>query len=443
MPRFFSILSGLFILVILSSLALAGIPKLINYQGMLTDNSSNPLNGTYSISFKIYNAESDGTEKWEETQSSVSVTNGLFNVILGSVTPIDLDFSEDYWLDISVEGEQMPSRLKFTSVGYAYRAKIADSAMVAISAPTGGGWTYNGSVVRLTTGTDNVGIGTENPQAKLHISGGYVRLDYGGNIILLQENGYTSEIQKKGNNLWLCNYATGYINFGTSISAGGAAYARLHISNDGKVGIGTITPADDLHVANHIRVGEDDTYPTVYGEIKHDGGGTGFIINANAGGGGWADLHFQTNGTTKMFLESGGNVGIGTTSPSTKLAVYGLSPTASYNNVKVNTATGDFYYQGSSKRYKDDIQPLKDDFDRILQVKPKSFIDKSSGQREIGYIAEEFDGMGLSNLVIYDKEGQPDGLKYELVSLYLLEVVKELKAKNEELQQRIESLEGK
>jgi hypothetical protein len=158
--------------------------------------------------------------------------------------------------------------------------------------------------------------------------------------------------------------------------------------------------------------------------------------------------HDGTDG--KIITDSGdiallpqANVGIGTTTPGTKLAVYGLPSTSSYNYVKVNTATGDFYYQSSSQRYKDDVRPLEGDFDKILQVEPKSFVDKASGQREIGYIAEEFDGMGLNNLVIYDKEHQPDGIKYELVSLYLLEVVKELKAKNEELQHRIETLEGK
>ena len=83
--------------------------------------------------------------------------------------------------------------------------------------------------------------------------------------------------------------------------------------NSGNVGIGTSNPLEKLHVADHIRVGEDPDYSTVYGELYHNGGGTGFVINANAGGGGWADLYFQTNGTTKMFIESAGNVGIGTT----------------------------------------------------------------------------------------------------------------------------------
>lgn len=108
---------------------------------------------------------------------------------------------------------------------------------------------------------------------------------------------------------------------GGSTNWAGYFYGDVHAS--GRVGIGTTTPDDDLHVANHIRVGEDPSYSTVYGELIHDGGGTGFKINANAGGGGWADLHFQTNATTKMFIESAGKVGIGTTSPSEKLDVEG------------------------------------------------------------------------------------------------------------------------
>ncbi len=129
MPRLFLILTSLFILVFLVGLSLAGIPKLINYQGMLTDDSGNPLTDTLNITFKIYNASSGGTLRWQETQPNIPVINGLFNVILGSVNPIDsLTFNEDYWLDITVGAEQMPTRLRFTSVGYAFRSLIADTA---------------------------------------------------------------------------------------------------------------------------------------------------------------------------------------------------------------------------------------------------------------------------------------------------------------------------
>ena len=141
-----------------TSLSLAGIPKLINYQGMLTDNSGNPLTDTVSITFKIYDDPSSGNKKWEETQSGVPVINGLFNVILGSVTPIDtLSFEEQYWLDITVDAEHMPDRLRFTSVGYAYRAQRADTADYARVGGGGSGspwifWITDGSDTTISTG---------------------------------------------------------------------------------------------------------------------------------------------------------------------------------------------------------------------------------------------------------------------------------------------------
>lgn len=109
--------------------------------------------------------------------------------------------------------------------------------------------------------------------------------------------------------------------------------------NSGNVGIGTHTPNVVLHVDDRIRVGEDLTYPTVFGELIHEGGGSGFRMNANAGGGGWADIHFQTNGTTKMFLESAGNFGIGTISPGERLEVNGK--VAANDGVIVESASGD------------------------------------------------------------------------------------------------------
>jgi len=90
------------------------------------------------------------------------------------------------------------------------------------------------------------------------------------------------------------------------------------------LGVGTENPKAPIHVEDRIRVGEDASYPSVYGELIHEGAGTGFKINANAGGG-WADLHLQTDGSTRVFVESGGNVGIGTSSPSERFEVNGTA----------------------------------------------------------------------------------------------------------------------
>lgn len=170
--------TGLIILVFLvpiwihgTSLSLAEIPKMINYQGMLTDDSGNPITDTLDMEFRIYNSETNGNLKWSETQSQVPIIDGLFNVMLGSGNPIDtLTFSEQYWLEVQVDNDTMP-RIQFTSVGYAYRAWVADSAVVATSAPTGGGWTDDGTVVRLESGTDSVGVGTTSPRALLDVYG--------------------------------------------------------------------------------------------------------------------------------------------------------------------------------------------------------------------------------------------------------------------------------
>ena len=68
---------------------LADIPQMINFQGKAYDSNGDPLDGTFSIEFTIYDAATDGNKVWFETQSSVQVTDGLFHVLLGSITPIE------------------------------------------------------------------------------------------------------------------------------------------------------------------------------------------------------------------------------------------------------------------------------------------------------------------------------------------------------------------
>lgn len=60
----------------------------LNHQGILTDSGGNPVTGNVSIRFTLHDSATDPTELWAETQS-VDVVDGLFSVVLGSVTPID------------------------------------------------------------------------------------------------------------------------------------------------------------------------------------------------------------------------------------------------------------------------------------------------------------------------------------------------------------------
>ena len=117
------------ILIFLTSVSsvLAQVPQLLNYQGRLTDVNDQTLNGTFTMQFSIYDAPSSGTALWTETQS-VTVTSGVFNVLLGSVTPIPFSvFSGgDRFLGVKVENDtEILPRRQLVTVGYAFTADNA------------------------------------------------------------------------------------------------------------------------------------------------------------------------------------------------------------------------------------------------------------------------------------------------------------------------------
>lgn len=106
----------------------AAVPHLINYQGRLTDSSGAPLNGSYSLTFRIYDAEAAGNLLWEETQQGVVIQKGIFSILLGSVTNLDLPFDKPYYLEIKVGNEVMSPRQTITAAGYAIRAERTEDA---------------------------------------------------------------------------------------------------------------------------------------------------------------------------------------------------------------------------------------------------------------------------------------------------------------------------
>ena len=83
---------GMSLLVVIlfcgASIVQATVPGQTSYQGRLTDDVGTPLDGTFTMRFYLYDALTDGTSLWDEVQS-VAVTDGIYNVQLGSVSALD------------------------------------------------------------------------------------------------------------------------------------------------------------------------------------------------------------------------------------------------------------------------------------------------------------------------------------------------------------------
>ena len=149
--------------------ALAAVPNLVNFQGILTDSSGGPLlDGPHALTFRIYEVASGGSLQWSESQS-VTTRGGLFNVLLGSVTtfPSGVFDGTPRYLEVQVESDPpMTPRQQFVSVPYAFHADTADSAN---SAETANDLACTGCI---TEGEIAPSVGTVPPGAIILWTGG-------------------------------------------------------------------------------------------------------------------------------------------------------------------------------------------------------------------------------------------------------------------------------
>ena len=84
------------------------------------------MNTIVSMAFAIYDAPSGGNRRWWPETQSVLVSNGLFNVLLGSLTAMDpANLSGDLYLEITINGETMAPRELLTGVVYSVNASQA------------------------------------------------------------------------------------------------------------------------------------------------------------------------------------------------------------------------------------------------------------------------------------------------------------------------------
>ncbi len=280
--------------LVFAGLVFAQIPKKINYQGLLTDSATGePIVGSVSLTFKLYDDSTNGALLWTESQVATADTNGVISVILGTTEAIDIAFEGQAYLQIEVDGETLTPRRELVSVPYAFNAMAAGDAdslggLHSDSYPTEGELSDPGTL-------NDAG----NPVDWTRLKG--------------VPAGFADEVDDVGG-------AGDGRSLDAADGATAAAGSELVIEDDGNTRISMLSP-------NNMIAGVD------FGDPEDSG--AGYLLYSHLNN----KLRFGVSSVDKMVIDSAGDVGIGTGSPGTKLHVY--DDTNSQVNLRIeNPNTG-------------------------------------------------------------------------------------------------------
>jgi hypothetical protein len=332
----------LFVLgVLLLSAPAAGVPRLVNYQGVLTDTGDIPLDGSYDLRFSIYPDSLVATPSiWTELHTGVDVDDGLFNVILGSIAdlPDSIFAGGERWMGIAVDADpEMRPRMQITSVPWAIRAATADSALAS---GADSDWVISGDDM-YSAPSGYVGIGTPSPDKTLHVvssdlsvmeiegtrTGSWAALTINGS------SGGNPCVEYMIDGSYAAKHFVSYPGY-WRLDLGPDCLLYAEPIND-FVGVGTITPQEKLDVDGAVRVGT--TSNTNAGTIRWTGtdfegydGGTWLSLTGSGSGAmppGSLGQTLRHNGSdwvvSDFLFNEGDRIGIGTTGPSAELEVVG------------------------------------------------------------------------------------------------------------------------
>ena len=181
--------------------------------------------------------------------------------------------------------------------------------------------------------------------------------------------------------------------------------------------------------------GHDNTAIGDLALFNNTGGSHNVAVGNSAG--------FQSTGDNNVYI---GNFVQGTAGESNACyiaSIFGQTsvsgmPVLINGNNKLGTTT-------SSKRFKQDIQPMDKASEGLYALKPVSFHYKKeidpAGTSQLGLVAEDVEKLN-PDLVVRDKEGKPYSVRYDQVNAMLLnEFLKEHHAFVEE-QHKVEELEA-
>ncbi len=292
--------------------ALGPVPRVVWFNGSFRPADGQPLAAVEIVTLAIYRDQQTSEPLWEESQRVAVERDGHYHLLLGAGTPDGLPAdlftaSEARWLGIRFirPGEREQPRVLLASVPYALKAADADTL---------GG--KPASAYRLVPTTATAEAAVAAPAVA-------------GSALLVQPN----TVGTAGHIGRFIDAA----NLGDSVMVQASVPA---IGGSG-IGLGTIAPKDALHVAFTNTNGGVTGYAVqnlsgaagaFSGMLFYDQNGAltqfqGFNnatheyrINNIASGG---TINFMVGGSSRFFVATNGNIGIGTAAPTAKLQVAG------------------------------------------------------------------------------------------------------------------------
>ena len=247
----------------------------------------------------------------------------------------------------------------------------------------------------IAQGNGNIGLGTSSPTARLNLVGGGIKI----------HNGFSRSTARPSlTTLSIGNYeirGVGSIGGNTQIDGADDGFLRLSAGGGSSV--------------------------SAQSSIDISGGSDNPDMNNS--------LVFRTSGTERFRVNSSGNIGIGTTTPSVSLQVAG--------DIIANSIAG-----SSDARFKSNILPIENPLQKVQQLhgvtfdwKTKEFPERAfSDNRALGFIAQEVEKV-LPEVVQTEKTAEGyKSVQYDKVVALLVEAIKEQQKQINSLKTEVKKL---
>lgn len=349
-------------------------------------------------------------------KGELSAATGSFN---GSVTAstFNLTAGSDFWKS---DG----------SFQFGGTTGITKSTTGAVS--IGSNVTISGSLTATSVNTDNLTISTTG---RIYNSGGF-EVTAAGKLIATG-----AEI---GGTISGANFVGGNIDIGTDGSNDRVKTSYLRAGPVNTAQIDSFAINAIAHVSSTTSGWVTSTYPFWNGGADLGIGSFRWrrLLIDNGSYGTQADSYVDLGvNTTRLFAD--GRIFANTLGTSTR------TPGSGVTIVQDTSGFLRVYVASSSQRYKENIQTFDTTniYNTIKGMRPVKFNYKPEfsdypEQEHLGLIAEEVHELESNGDLVVYKDGIPDSIVYEKIPMYLVAAFKEMANKIENLQTRLDALEG-